>query len=318
MTDIGVPRAAAFRRVAEWPTVLMLVATYGIWAIATTWVAQGSIGLAIILCALAGAQHSSLTHEALHGHPTTNKTLNAALVFPALTVLVPYLRFRDTHLAHHHDESLTDPYDDPESNYLDPAVWARLPQWRKTLYRMNNTLAGRLLLGPILGQVSFMRTDWHLIRAGDRRVLQGWLLHIPAVVVVIWWMVAVASLPLWAWAVSVYLSLSLLKLRTFLEHQAHERTLARTAIVEDRGFFGLLFLNNNLHIVHHMHPGVPWYALPDLYRARRSHYLSSNQGYRYRTYAEIFRKHLFRAKDPVPHPLFGSDTGIDKETDRAP
>jgi fatty acid desaturase len=40
---------------------------------------------------------------------------------------VPYLRFRDTHLAHHHDPNLTDPYDDPESNFQDPAVWARTP-----------------------------------------------------------------------------------------------------------------------------------------------------------------------------------------------
>lgn len=304
MTEIGVPRAAGVRRAVEWPTVVMLVATYGIWAFATTWAAQGSVAIAVLFCALAGAQHSSLTHEALHGHPTGNKVLNAALVFPALTLLVPYLRFRDTHLAHHHDESLTDPYDDPETNYLDPAVWETLPTWRRALHRVNNTLAGRLLLGPLIGQVSFMAADVRLIRSGDRRVLAGWLLNIPAVAIVLWWMIAVASLPLWAWAVSVYLSLSLLKLRTFLEHQAHDRTLARTAIVEDRGFFGLLFLNNNLHVVHHMHPGVPWYALPELYRARRSHYLASNEGYRYRTYGEIFRKHLFRAKDPVPHPLY--------------
>ncbi len=32
------------------------------------------------------------------------------------------------HMAHHRDAILTDPYDDPESNYLDPAVWARLPR----------------------------------------------------------------------------------------------------------------------------------------------------------------------------------------------
>jgi len=304
MTDLPLPRSAELRRLAEWPTVALLVLTYGLWASATLWIAEGSVALAIVLCALAGAQHSSLSHEALHGHPTSNKTLNAALVFPALTLLVPYLRFRDTHLAHHQDENLTDPYDDPETNYLDPVAWAGLPAWRKALYRLNNTLAGRLILGPVLGRISFMQTDWRLIGAGDRRVLLGWLLHLPAIAVVVWWMTALATMPLWAWLISVYLSLSLLKLRTFLEHQAHDRTLARTAIVEDRGLFALLFLHNNLHVVHHMHPGVPWYALPKLYQTHRAQFLESNQGYSYSTYAEIARKYLFCAKDPVPHPLY--------------
>lgn len=298
------PRSAELRRAAEWPTLAMLGLTYGIWAIATVWLADLSLTLAIILSTWAAAQHSSLTHEALHGHPTRNNIVNAALVFPALSLVVPYMRFRDTHLAHHQDENLTDPYDDPETNYLDPAVWSRLPAWRKLLYRANNTLAGRLTLGPIIGQMSFMAAEWKAIRGGNTRVLNGWLLHIPAAACVIWWMVSVAQMPIWAWLVSVYLSLSLLKLRTFLEHRAHDRTSARTAIVEDRGLFGLLFLHNNLHVVHHMHPGVPWYALPDLYRARKAQYLSSNQGYRYATYADVARKYLFRAKDPVPHPLY--------------
>ncbi len=309
MADMPLPRSAELRRVAEWPTIVMLGVTYGVWGIATVWVSDVSVFLAILLCAWTAAQHSSLTHEALHGHPSRNMLLNAALVFPPLTVVVPYLRFRDTHLAHHHDESLTDPYDDPETNYLDPAVWERLPAWRKALYRINNTLAGRLILGPALGQIAFMATDWHLIRDGNRRVLMGWLLHLPAVASVLWWMMAVANMPLWAWLLSVYLALSVLKLRTFLEHQAHDRSTARTAIVEDRGLLGLLFLNNNLHVVHHLHPGVPWYAIPDLYRARKAQYLSSNQGYRYRTYAEVARKYLFRAKDPVPHPLYRDGHG---------
>ncbi|MCR9157205.1 MAG: fatty acid desaturase [Rhodobacteraceae bacterium] len=309
MTDSPLPRSAEMRRAAEWPTLLMLGITYAVWGVATVWISDISVFLAIVLCAWAAAQHSSLTHEALHGHPTRHTLLNAVLVFPPLTVVVPYLRFRDTHLAHHQDENLTDPYDDPETNYLDPAVWDRLPAWRKALYRVNNTLTGRLILGPVIGQYSFMAADWRLIRAGDRRVLAGWFFHIPAVVSVIWWMASVAQMPIWAWLLSVYLSLSLLKLRTYLEHCAHDRTTARTAIVEDRGFFGLLFLNNNLHVVHHLHPGVPWYALPDLYRSRQAQYLESNQGYRYGAYSEIARKYLFRAKDPVPHPLYRDGQG---------
>ena len=28
-----------------------------------------------------------------------------------------------------------------------------------------------------------------------------------------------------------------------------------------------------------------------------------NQGYRYGSYREVFRRYFWRAKDPVPHPL---------------
>jgi fatty acid desaturase len=70
-----------------------------------------------------------------------------------------------------------------------------------------------------------------------------------------------------------------------------------------------LFLNNNFHVVHHMHPGVAWYKLPALYFGNRAHYLRRNDGYQYRSYAEIFRQFLFRAKDPVPHPIWPVEKG---------
>ena len=116
--------------------------------------------------------------------------------------------------------------------------------------------------------------------------------------------VAWSPMPLWAYAAAVYGGLSLQRIRSFLEHQAHDRASGRTAIVEDRGPLALLFLNNNLHVVHHMHPGVPWYRLPALYRSRRDRYLARNGGYVLRSYGEVFRRHLWRAKDPVPHPIW--------------
>jgi fatty acid desaturase len=249
------------------------------------------------------ALHSSVQHEMLHGHPFRNPTANALLVFPAVGLLVPYLRFRDTHLAHHLDAVLTDPYDDPETNYLDPAVWNRLPRWHRAVLKMNNTLLGRLLLGPAVGMAAFVAGDVRAIRAGDRRVLAGWLWHLPAVAVAAAWVIW-ADVPVWAWVLACYLAMSLLKIRTFLEHQAHERARGRTVVIEDRGPLAWLFLNNNLHVVHHMHPRLPWYRLPGLYAANRERYLARNEGYVFSSYAEVFRRHFLRAKDPVPHPFY--------------
>ena len=288
----------------EWPTLLMLALTYAVWALATVWVAGWSVPLAMLLVVLSAAQHSSLQHEALHGHPTRWRLVNEALVFPALSLLIPYGRFRDSHLEHHHDERLTDPYDDPESNYLDPEVWARLPRWWQIVLRLNNTLAGRILLGPLVSQVAFMRGDYRAWQKGKAGILSAWLWHIPSLALVIWWMASYSTMPVWAWLVASYFALSVLKIRTYLEHRAHEHSSGRTVVIEDRGPLALIFLNNNLHVVHHTHPGVPWYLLPEMFRLNRDTYLSSNDGYYYRNYAEIFAKYLFRAKDPVPHPLW--------------
>ena len=53
-----------------------------------------------------------------------------------------------------------------------------------------------------------------------------------------------------------------------------------------------------------MHPAVPWYDLPALYASRKAHFLRRNDGYVYRSYGEIFRNYLWRAKDTVPHPIW--------------
>jgi fatty acid desaturase len=91
--------------------------------------------------------------------------------------------------------------------------------------------------------------------------------------------------------------------RTFAEHQAHESDGARSVIIEASPIFSLLFLNNNLHYVHHQNPRVPWYRLPQLYRSRREAFLEANESYSYSGYGEVLRRYLFRAKSPVAHPI---------------
>ncbi len=287
----------------EWGTFALILFCYGTWLAVAFGVASWSVGVAIPMMALVAALHSSLTHEALHGHPFRKKWLNEALMALPLTLFIPYNRFRDMHLAHHRDETLTDPYDDPESNYLDPAVWNALPGWKRRVCAANNTLLGRILLGPLIGQLSFSINEFRLAVRGDRNVLLAWALHIPGVVAVLW-IVSLSGMPIWAYLISAYLGLGLVKIRTFLEHRAHANAQGRTAIVEDRGILAFLFLNNNLHVVHHQNPGAPWYRLPSLYRQERDRYLACNEGYVYRSYAEVFRRYLLQAKDPVPHPLW--------------
>lgn len=303
MTTLTAMPPARRVRAGEWLTFGLVAACYGGWAIAVFGVAPLSWGAAAGVLAVMLALHSSLCHEALHGHPFRAPWLNHLLMWPPVGLAVPYARFRDLHLAHHRDSNLTDPYDDPESNYLDPAVWARLPGPVRLLLAANNTLAGRILLGPAVGQAMFMAGEWRRIRAGERAIAGIWVRHLAGVAGVLW-LVAQSPLPLWAYAGAAYAALGLLRIRTFAEHRAHEAARGRTVIIEDRGPLALLFLNNNLHVVHHAHPDLPWYDLPARYRGGKARYLAMNEGYVFASYRDLFRRHLFRTKDPVAHPLW--------------
>jgi fatty acid desaturase len=290
--------------VVEWPTLFVMIATYLTLGLATTWLSEFSLPLAIFVTGIAIAQFSSLQHEVLHGHPFRNRWLSEATVFPGVTAFIPYIRFKDLHLAHHHDPILTDPYDDPESNFLDPKVWAGMPNFAKVLYKANNTLFGRILFGPAVSICCFVKGDVAVMVDGNRHVMKAWVLHGVGVLILVGWLLVTEGMPIWAYLIAAYFGFGLLKIRTFLEHRAHDLARARSVVIEDRGFFALLFLNNNFHSVHHSQPGLAWYQLPRLFAENREHYLTRNEGYFFTSYWQIFRQYFFHAKDPVAHPLW--------------
>lgn len=90
--------------------------------------------------------------------------------------------------------------------------------------------------------------------------------------------------------------------RTFLEHQAHEKVRGRSVIIEKGGLFAFLFLNNSYHAVHHAYPGYAWYRLPRLFFENRERFLKINKGYAYPTYSAIFKAYFFKRKEPVRFP----------------
>lgn len=285
----------------EWPTVILIVACYA------AWLAIGLVDLplapwlALAGLALVVAMQSSLMHEAAHGHPTRNAALNEFLVALPIGLVYPYRRFKALHLRHHADERLTDPLDDPESFYR--ALWQHqsLPAPLKVLLRANNTLAGRFLIGPALADAAFLAGEYRRLREGDPRVRRAWLHHLAGLAVVVAVVAYLFAIPVWAYLVAAYLGQSLIAIRTFAEHQWTERPDGRTIIIE-RSPLAFLFLNNNLHLVHHKLPTAPWYRLPALYRARREEWLSMNGNYAYPGYFALFRDFAFRPKEPVVHP----------------
>lgn len=288
----------------EWPTVgLFLVIVGGL--LALTWF-HASLPWYVMLPvgAYLGAWYSSLQHEIVHGHPTPSRLVNALMGGLPVLLWLPFGIYRASHLAHHQDEHLTDPLDDPESYYVTATAWRRLPRWRRGLLLARNSLVGRMTIGSVLVVLGFLADQARSIVADEAGVRRAWLAHAAGLALLLGWLV-LAGMPLWQYALLIaWPATSLMLVRSFLEHQARPSIEHRTVIVEAGPLMRLLYLNNNLHLVHHARPGLPWYLLPEAYARDRAGWLRRNDGYVFEGgYGEILRRYALRAKEPPVHPF---------------
>jgi len=298
-------RLAAIRH-WEWPTLTIAIAVYGGFALLTWHWHDLPVWLAAPLGAILLAWHSSLQHETIHGHPTPSVRLNALIGAPPLALWLPYALYRESHLGHHrdHGRDLTDPVLDPESHYLRRGALNGVDRVRLTLLRWHNTLGGRIVIGPalVIGRCWLMAARRIVSDEGHWRL---WLRHGVTLAPLLFWVVGVCRIPLAEYmALIVYPSIALGLVRSFAEHRAAPDPLDRTAVVEAGRFWSLLFLNNNLHIVHHRQPTLPWYRIPAVWRTLRRRIDVDADALFRGGYAEIFARYLVRSAGPVEHPGF--------------
>ncbi len=293
--------ATFFERI-EWPTVILIVVVYAVLVSLVYFHASLAWWMILPLGAYAAALHSSLQHEVLHGHPTRLRRMNEAMVYISPQLWLPYGRYRDLHLAHHNDLNLTCPVKDPKSYYVLPDHWVGVSGWRKMLYRFNNTLFGRMLIGPAVSIIQFWSAEFSALAKGRADGRKCWVHFLISAVLVLGFVIW-CGMPVWQYLLLVaYPSISLALVRSYCEHQAAEDVGHRTIIVEASPFWALLFLNNNLHIAHHERPAIAWYKLPAFYAAEKQRLIERNGHYVKTGYGAIFRDYFFRAKEDLPHP----------------
>lgn len=226
------------------------------------------------------AWYMSLQHELIHGHPTRWPRVNQLVGTLPLAVWYPYGLYRDSHLAHHRNHTLTEPDQDPETYYLSAARWAQLSRRQKQQVHLRNTFVGRLLLGPPGDIAATFGGAGRALRQGDGAALAMWLLHWTLLGLLLCWMAQRGFSPLWYLLTVSYPALALIKVRSFYEHRAAADPLARSVNNEAALPWRLLFLNLNYPSVHHDLPGVPWYGLRRLYLRDRERYYQRNHGFR--------------------------------------
>lgn len=291
----------------ELPSVFLIVFAYGGWLAVTMMYGRWPLWLVAPLAVVLVTLHSSLQHEFIHGHPTRWAWVNRLLGIVPLSLWLPYDRYRETHLAHHVNERLTDPHDDPETYYWSAEQWARLTVPGRAAVRVQQTLLGRMMLGSFWRIGHFLRSELHAVLRNDARVRAAWAQHLLWCVPVILWVKLACAMPVWIYVAAIVIpSNGILLIRSFAEHRAHESVGERTAIVEDSWILGPLFLFNNLHALHHEEPHIPWYGYTGRYRARRSELIAANGGLVYSTYFEVARRYLLRPHDRPVHPRGGA------------
>ena len=289
---------AGSRRV-EWPTIAVAVAIAAGFAAVLASHDRLPLGFVIAALAILGAWYNSLQHEVVHGHPTPWPRFNTALAVVPIGLVVSFATYRSSHLAHHRTPELTDPDVDPESFYVSARTWARCGRVRRAALVAMQTLAGRLLLGPLVAATRWMRVELRAARSrrGAARLF-GHGVGVAAVLAVVqasgmaWWVFAAAV----AWGGG-----ALTMLRSFAEHRYADGA-SRTAVVRTGRFFSLLFLNNNLHHTHHERPAVAWFKLPALHERLDSDRIAAEGAGLYDGYADVARRHLFHPFDAATHP----------------
>src|SRR5580698_7287228 len=130
------------------PTWLVAVVLYGAWfllvwfnAVLPWWVIM-PVGAYLI------AWHFSLQHEAIHSFRGVPAWLRFAVVFPPLGLWFPFPLYRKSHTTHNRDIHLTFPEIDTESYYVRQAAWANMGSIQRRVLLFNQTLVGRLSIGP--------------------------------------------------------------------------------------------------------------------------------------------------------------------------
>jgi fatty acid desaturase len=285
------------------PTLLVALAIYASW-------------IALLLChqripwwllAVAGGYviqwHFSLQHEAIHGLRRVPQWLRIALVYPPIGGWFPFELYRQSHLQHHRNSYLTYPGHDTESYYHEDEDWEDFGRPWRSLLIVNQTFLGRLFVGPFLRTPQLYLKEGGNILSGDIGNLGIWLRHIAAFALILLAVTTVFDMPIWVYfAAFLYPGLVFGMMRSYTEHRWGERPSERTAVVESNWVFGLLFLWNNLHAVHHIYPAAPWYKVPRIWREHRDDIIAHNGGFVFKGYGEIARRWLVRPNFIPVHP----------------
>jgi fatty acid desaturase len=251
------PHAGSF----AWPTLLLLGAVIAL--VAGAWVGSitGTIPLAVgaLLSTVAAYLAFTVMHEAVHGNVHGNDRSRAwvgelAGWIASATLIAPYPAFRVLHLRHH---SYTNHPD------KDPDYFVRGPLWAAVVFCLKTIphYYAEFLIGPTSKSTAAQKERrWVYVGIGLYASIA----------------LALSALGLWRevlalWiAPAVVASAILAFFFDWLPHHPHEsRERFHDTRAIDIRILDLPLLGQNLHLIHHLFPRVPFYRYRAVLEAAR-------------------------------------------------
>jgi len=246
-------------------TASVVSGTLGSWWLVPALILHGAV-LVLLFCGL---------HETVHRTAFRSRRINDAVAAVlGFLVLVPANHFRAFHMDHHRFTQI--PGRDPELAIAKPTTIGAyvllvlgIPFLRDQLRGMAARACGRVT-------DSFVAPHARPAIVREARIHVALYTAVAAVIAAGW------TAPLLYWVAPVLLGQPVLRLLLLAEHagcpmQADMHVNTRTTLTNP--FVRFVTWNMPYHIEHHLHPGVPFFALPRLRRATRAVPGTTARGY---------------------------------------
>lgn len=253
-----------------WPTVLLWVGTFGLFGVEMygLFVAGWSHWATVAIGTAVTFLMFSVAHEATHHAISTNTRINnlfghLAMPFFVAWAVFPLLKF--IHIEHHRNTNETktvdpDAWCEEGPGWQLPLRWATIDIWYLVFYlRRIRTRPLRESVPSIAVAVGVLGSFGALTAAGYGSELL-WAYLIPqriGILVLAWWF-------------------------DYLPHhgltatQREDKYRATRVRVGAESVFTPLFVYQNYHLVHHLHPSVPFYRYVRAWRRNEHAYLDRN------------------------------------------
>lgn len=249
-----------------WPSLCLFFAMGLLWIAGVAAGVSGKAPLAVVVVAITLADYVAFTlmHEASHGlFGRRQRLLNQVAGEVCATMLMcRFNGFRQVHLRHHRHAC------DPEQ---DPDTWAGEGPWWQLPLR-------------------WATSDLHYWMVYDRSIKLPTMERRVSRVTLVLWLGALGAALATGHGLDVLL-LYVLPARIalfvstyffdFLPHQRPHGVPTQVAphqsavVVRAGALLDALLLGHTLHLVHHLHPSVPWYRLRRVYRHQRAGLLAA-------------------------------------------